>query len=163
MLNSMIMGLSLSLVLIKLHSKSRLSRVRPRFFPNPSFKSTFAQNESCRSSFPLQLLFWSNFKLPYKNLTFGRSTLGQNSFETSLFLFLFSPEHAHTATGDAPATPRVSRPYPFPALLLPRARAESSPSSPAAERPCAGLPSPPRCDSSRPRPPRFAPHLLHSS
>ena len=47
------------------------------FLPNPSLKSTFAQNESCRSSVPLQLLFWPNFKLLYKNLSFGWSNSNQ--------------------------------------------------------------------------------------
>ena len=77
------------------------------FLPNSSSKSTFAQNKSCRSSLPLQLLFWPNFKFLYEKLRSGWSNLGQNSFETSLFLFLFSLVHAHTATGDAPVAPRV--------------------------------------------------------
>ena len=47
------------------------------FLANPSVKSTFAQKQSCSSSLPLQLLFWSNLKLLYENLSFGRSKSGQ--------------------------------------------------------------------------------------
>ena len=36
------------------------------FLANPSLNSTFAQNKSCRSYLPLQLLFWSNFKFLYE-------------------------------------------------------------------------------------------------
>ena len=84
---------------------------------------------------------------------------------------------AHPATGDAPATPRVGRrgnprapcatllsirtpgcfsPRPF---LLPCVHTELSSSRGAAAH-RAGRSSSPHCDSSRPRPPRFAPHLL---
>ena len=45
----------------------------PVFLSDSSFKSTFAQKQSCRSSLSLQLLFWPNFKLLYENLSFGRS------------------------------------------------------------------------------------------
>jgi len=38
-----------------------------------SSKSTSAQNESCRSSFSLQLLFWPNFKFLYEKLSFNLS------------------------------------------------------------------------------------------
>ena len=96
------------------------------FSPDQSIKSTFTQNKSCRSSLPLQLLFWPNFKFLYEKLRSGWSNLGQNSFEASMFLFLFSPVHAHTKTGEVPATPRVSRcsdprPTCVPLLSLPRA------------------------------------------
>ena len=39
-------------------------------------KSIFAQNESCRFSFPLQLLFWPNFKFLYEKLSFNWSNSG---------------------------------------------------------------------------------------
>ena len=48
------------------------------FLPNPSLKSTFVQNKSCRSSLPLQLLFWPNFKFLYQSLSFGRSNASKN-------------------------------------------------------------------------------------
>src|SRR6185437_11333913 len=54
---------------------ARFSRVFP---PDLSFKSSFARNKSCRFSFPLQLLFWPNFKFQYKFLSFGSSNSGQN-------------------------------------------------------------------------------------
>ena len=43
-----------------------------------SSKSTSAQNESCSSSFPLQLLFWPNFKFLYENLSFNWSNSDRN-------------------------------------------------------------------------------------
>ena len=43
-----------------------------------SSKSTSAQNESCRSFNPLQLLFWPNFKLLYEIWSFSRSNWSQN-------------------------------------------------------------------------------------
>ena len=52
----------------------------PVFLSDPSFKSTFALKQSCRSSLPLQLLFWPNFMFPYENLGFGWSKLGLKKF-----------------------------------------------------------------------------------
>ena len=48
------------------------------FLLNPSSKSTSAQNESCRSSFPLRLLFLSNSKFLYEIWSFSGSNLSQN-------------------------------------------------------------------------------------
>ena len=48
------------------------------FLLDPSLKSTFAQKQSCRSSLPLQLLFWPNFKFLYEILSFIRSKSSPN-------------------------------------------------------------------------------------
>ena len=153
------------------------------FLFDPSLKSIFAQNKSCSSSFGLQLLFWPNFKFLYQILRFGWSNASQNSVKTITVLLLcctVRPPTPIPATGTAPATTthrdrRRTSPsaralsvhvlwrllvlVPF---LLPRAHAEPDASRARRQRPSA-CSSPPRCESSRPRPPRFAPHLLHSS
>ena len=90
------------------------------FLLNSSLKSTFAQNESCRSSFALQLLFWSNFKFIYRILSFGRSNASQfRSKRTQFFSCapLCSPD-AHTALWPPATSPRVTAP----AILALRAR-----------------------------------------
>ena len=48
------------------------------FLLDPSSKSTSAQNESCSSSFPLQLLFWSNSEFLYEIWSFSGSNSSQN-------------------------------------------------------------------------------------
>ena len=52
---------------------SIVAELNHSFLPNPQPESTFAQNQSCRSSLPLQLLFWPNFKFLCEVLSFGRS------------------------------------------------------------------------------------------
>src|SRR6185503_6950018 len=44
-----------------------------------SSKSTSAQNESCRSFNPLQLLFWPNFMFPYEIWSFNWSNSGKKN------------------------------------------------------------------------------------
>ena len=63
------------------------------FLPNPSFKSTFAQNKSCRSSLPLQILFLLNFKFLYQSLSFGWSNTSKNQSKFIEFTVfpLYSP------------------------------------------------------------------------
>ena len=66
------------------------------FLLDPSLKSTFAPNQSCRPSLPLQLLFWPNFKLQYEILSFSRSKLGQN--HSNLLPILPAPTVRRTAS-----------------------------------------------------------------
>ena len=85
------------------------------FLPNQSLKSTFAQNKSCRSSLPLQLLFWPNFKFQYEIWSFGRSNFGQiNSNEFNSVTVLSSdavrapmPSTGNSA-GDATCRPSAN-------------------------------------------------------
>jgi len=73
-----------------------------------SSKSTFAQNESCRSSFSLQLLFWPNFKFLYENLSFNWSNSGKNQLsEETVSSLCSSPAIPATVLVGAP--PRVGR------------------------------------------------------
>ena len=65
----------------------------PVFLSDPSFKSTFAQNKSCRSYRTLQLLFWPNFKCPYEISSFGRSNASQFQSNEITVPSLFSPVH----------------------------------------------------------------------
>src|SRR6185436_14280129 len=77
------------------------------FLPNPSSKSTFAQNKSCRFSLPLQLLFWPNFKFLYEVLSFNLSNASQKLIKPFTIVPLFVTvlvRDAHAATGTTPAT-----------------------------------------------------------
>ena len=70
---------------------------------DPSLKSIFAQNESCRSSFPLQLLFWPNFMFPYQILSFGWSKSDQNCSNAATVLHcvtVFATVSRAAHTGD---------------------------------------------------------------
>src|SRR6185312_9899289 len=79
---------------------------------NPSSKSTFVQNKSCKSSLPLQLLFWSNLKLLYENLSFRRSNASQiesNEYTVVLLCSTVQPRrpYRHLAVGElVHASPR---------------------------------------------------------
>ena len=73
------------------------------FLPDQSLKSTFAQNKSCRSSLPLQFLFWPNFKFLYEILSFNRSKLSQNQSNVVTVHLLCSPVHR------TPPIPRSAR------------------------------------------------------
>jgi len=148
------------------------------FVLDPSSKSTSAQNESCRSSFSLQLLFWPNFKFLYENLSFNWSNSSKNHLNEETVHLLCSTlcrPDAIPASGRRRTTPRVGNraptplftlhwpgsfrsvhPYPFPELLR-RARARVA----AVRR--AGHGSPPRLDSLRPEPSSLAVHRLHST
>jgi hypothetical protein len=69
------------------------------FLSDLGLKSTFAQNESCRSSLPLQLLFWPNFKFLYQILRFGWSNVSQKTVKIKHCVSLYSTVlGAHTAT-----------------------------------------------------------------
>ena len=72
----------------------------PVFLDDPNLKSTFAQNESCRSSLPPQLLFWPNFKFLYQILSSNRSKSSQIGSKSCIVLPCASTVLAHTATGD---------------------------------------------------------------
>ena len=85
------------------------------FLHEPSLISTFAQNKSCRSFLPLQLLFWPNFKLPCEFLSFNRSNASQNLVKWITMLHCFSLGRRDAPTGDcrrrrASSTRRRSRP-----------------------------------------------------
>ena len=147
------------------------------FVLDPSSKSTSAQNESCRSSFSLQLLFWPNFKFLYENLSFNWSNSSKNHLNEETVHLLCSTlcrPDAIPASGRRRATPRVGNraptplftlhwpgsfrsvhPYPFPELLR-RARARVA----AVRR--AGHGSPPRLDSPHPELRNLAPTPLRS-
>ena len=74
------------------------------FVLDPSLKSTSAQNESCRSFNPLQLLFWPNFMLPYEIWSFSGSNWSQN--------------HSNESTVRAPAFPLWRSPAIPPPVLV---------------------------------------------
>ena len=155
----------------------------PVFLIDPSLKSTFVQNKSCRSSLPLQLLFWPNFKLPYKIWSFNQSKLSQNWSKQSLCFscaalcpYQRPCRDRRDTAGDS--TNRVSRrtsssmlrcsypcarPYPFP---LPSSPSSSSREQSRAELPplnAPAIPIAPTPISSRPDLPSLALHLLHPS
>ena len=110
---------------------------------DPSLKSTSAQNKSCTSYYPLQLLFWPNFKLLYEIWSFSGSNWSQNhSIESTVrapAFSLFCPYRDRRPSTPASSSTRRSsrrssasgrRPYPLastgtfsslPALLLPHA------------------------------------------
>ena len=69
-----------------------------------SFKSTSTQNESCRSSFPLQLLFWPNFMFPYQILSFRWSKSGQTRVQFIQWVHCSSPVLSYAAHTAALAT-----------------------------------------------------------
>ena len=147
------------------------------FVLDPSSKSTSAQNESCRSSFSLQLLFWPNFKFLYEKLSFNWSNSSKNHLNEETVHLLCSTlcrPDAIPASGRRRATPCVGNraptlfftlhwpgsfrsvhPYPFPELLR-RARARVA----AVRR--AGHGSPSRLDSSHPKLRNLAPTSLRS-
>ena len=155
----------------------------PVFLIDPSLKSTFVQNKSCRSSLPLQLLFWPNFTLPYKIWSFNQSKLSQNRSKRSpcfscdaLCPYRRPCCDRRDTAGDS--TRRVSRrtlssalrrsypcaqPYPFPLPSSPnsssreQSRAELSPLAAPA------IPVAPAPISSCPDLPSLALHLLHPS
>ena len=142
------------------------------FVPDPSSELTFAQNESCRSSFALQLLFWPNFKFLYQNLSFGRTNTGQNQSKCVTVcscarhgvarrpcrrLWPSAPpprvgrrRSSHTRGGVLSRSRRPSSVPPHP-LLLPRARVAQSTSKP----PPSLAPANSRRRSSFPRAPTF--------
>ena len=152
------------------------------FLHEPSLKSTFAQNKSCRSFLPLQLLFWPNFKLPCEFLSFNRSNESQNLVKWITVLHCSSLCRRDAHTGDchrrrASSTRQRSRPelgvgscLSTPGVQLRSPSPSSSCSSSRRAKPSraavarrAGHPSPPRLDPSRPNLPSLAPHLLHPS
>jgi len=110
------------------------------FLLDPGLKSTFTQNKSCRSSFPLQLLSWANFKLLCEIMSFGWSN--RVKIEHSSPVHHCASSDAHTGTvaagelskrrraGDPrpPRTPFLSVHGPWMLLvrsfLLPRAHVE---------------------------------------
>ena len=153
----------------------------PVFLDDPNLKSTFAQNESCSSSFAHKLLFWPNFKFLYQILTFGRSNASQ-IWSKFVELYYFAPvlatvspgTHAddcgrrcllHASAIDDPRTPRgrllirSRRPSSIPPPLSPssrlrRARTSSSRRR-ALRRPT--LATPPRFLAPESPPPHPAP------
>ena len=115
------------------------------FVSDPSFKSTFAKKQSCRSSLPLQLLFWPNFMFQCKIWSFGRSNFDQNHIKRVPLGYCVSSEvvrapipRPRVVAGDATRRPSANlalrarapvliptEPCPFSStLLLPRARNE---------------------------------------
>ena len=68
----------------------------PVFLLDSSLESTFAQNKSCRSYRPLQLLFWQNFIFQCKIWSFGRSNSAKNH---SISINCDSPVFAQFTTG----------------------------------------------------------------
>ena len=134
-----------------------------------SFKSTFAQNESCRSSFHLQLLFWSNSKFLYEIWSFSWSNSSQNHSNEETVDLLCStrcsspaipatvavgasstrrPSTIFSRRADASLSVRDAHPPFLLPFLLPRACAEPGRARAAAEL-CAGRSSPPCPVSSR--------------
>ena len=102
------------------------------FLLDPSHKSTFAQKQSCRSSLPLQLLFWPNFKFLYENFEFQLVKLEQKSFKrrnSASPVLDTVPPRRHTGVWSpaSDATRRQSRPGA--ALLLADALEASLPVS----------------------------------
>jgi len=80
------------------------------FLPDPGLESTFAQNKSCRSSLPLQLLFWPNFKSLYQILRFGWSNASQKWSKSNIVLPcapLFSAPIPRPTAGDSTRRPSV--------------------------------------------------------
>ena len=169
---------------MSLFRKHRLIGFDCLFVPDLSFKSIFAQNKSCRSFFPLQLLFWPNFELPYQNLRIGGSKpsqIIQFRYCFALFSTVWAPTpiptcwpstSSSTRRRSRPGDPRrpsavliiastlePSRPIPFLSFFLSarRDRAEL-----AAARP-PGPSSPPLSNPSRPELRNLAPTLLHLS
>ena len=141
------------------------------FLSNPSSKSTFAQNKSCRSYRPLQLLFWPNFMFQCKIWSFGWSKSAKSH---SISVNWDSPVllSSTPANDVGVATRRTSANLAHRALvpvLIPSPRAvtvfpslsplshstEPSNPSPAARRrkSCAGRPPPSRRHFLAPRPP----------
>ena len=123
------MDLSSSLALIKLHSILNFSCVRPSFLSMTRVSNQLSPKTKvvgCRSSLPLQLLFWPNFMFPYENLSFGWSNSSQFQSNELTVPPCASTVLAHTATGAASVTPRVATagdpcppcasPYPFACL-----------------------------------------------
>jgi hypothetical protein len=148
----------------------------PVFVSNPIFKSTSAQNKSCRSYSSLQLLFWPNFMFQCKIWSFGRSKSAKNHSNSvtvpprlvsaSPASTLESPRVALTNLAHRAHTPILihTESCSFsPSLSLPRAHAEPSSSSvPSPASPLAKLAAPsrfaaPRATQHRPEPP--PPHL----
>jgi len=147
-----------------------------------SSKSISAQNESCRSFLPLQLLFWPNFKFLYEILSFiGSNRVKNRSKSITVLLPVLHCDRTRAHAGDrhtagdlhvsrAPAnlslrtTPSLSAHEASsisPPLLLPRARVEPSLSRATAGANF-GRPSLPQLDSSRPDLPRLAKKLCMS-
>jgi hypothetical protein len=137
------------------------------FLRDPSFKSTFAQNKSCSSYRPLQLLFWPNFMFQCKIWSFGRSKSAKITQIRLLCPVWSVPRrprrwgrHAsrrrtspivHTLPSlSAQSRAHFRLSFPF---LAPRA--EPTNPSPAARRrrSCAGRPPPSRRHFLAPRPP----------
>ena len=104
MFNSLIMDLSdvISINRVRV-SNINLAVFDHVFLPDQSLKSTFAQNKSCRSSLPLQFLFWPNFKFLYEILSFNRSKLSQNQSNVVTVHLMCSPVHR------TPPIPRPAR------------------------------------------------------
>ena len=150
------------------------------FLLDPSFKSSFAQNESCRSSLPLQLLFWPNFKFLYQNLSFGGSNSSQIHSNVHCVLQCFycdaqtpiprpATRRRRHASAIAPRPRRpsaalilaraleASHPFPSPSPFLALARSQDEQSSPSTPLvvPRHPLVAPPRSfapRAARPRP-----------
>ena len=116
------------------------------FVLDPSSKSTSAQNESCSSYFPLQLLFWPNFKLLYEIWTFNWSNSSQIDSNELTVSSSVSTVRAHAGiwSSVSDATRRDRRRSSSSARRsYPRGRPRSFPSRP--------LPSLPRARASRAR------------
>ena len=155
------------------------------FVLDPSLKSIFAKNESCRSFNPLQLLFWPNFMLPYEIWSFSGSNWSQNHSNESTVrapvFSLFCPYRHRRPSTPASSSTRCSsrrssasgrRPYPLastgtfsslPAVSFFGARSSSSEQrrvrAVVVHR--TGQGSPPHFDSSRSHPLHLAPKLVH--
>ena len=154
---------------MKLYSILHSTEFEHVFLHNPSSESTFAQYQSCRSSCPLQLLFWPNFRFQYEIWSFGWSNFGQNQFKLVQLGYCALQLHRtrahavdrqqrrrrHASAVGEPRPPRShARPYPLPPEPCPFSPS-LSPSSRAgrAELPPVPIPATPRRRASIPRSP----------
>ena len=155
-------------MLIKLSSVLHSTEFEHVFLLNPSSESTFAQYQSCRSSCPLQLLFWPNFRFQYEIWSFGLSNFDQKALKLGTVPPLFLPRRRRAeparpaplklSTAVAIAKSDFASPFPFLARAEHAAELSSRRAAAGAD---SGHPSPPCLDSPRPESPDLTTHLLH--